>query len=77
MNSHKQNNFAGGSPAAGYFLLLRQNKVTLTGQFIANRDIGGRTANPEDAVHDCIITMYQTVERAWLDVGADERSKGK
>jgi hypothetical protein len=28
MNDKKQINFAGGSPTAGYFLLLRQNKVT-------------------------------------------------
>jgi hypothetical protein len=28
MNDKKQVNFAGGSPAAGYFLLLRQKKVT-------------------------------------------------
>ena len=27
MNDKKQINFAGGSPAASYFLLLRQNKV--------------------------------------------------
>jgi hypothetical protein len=28
MNDKKQINFAGGSPAASHFLLLRQNKVT-------------------------------------------------
>jgi hypothetical protein len=28
MNDQKQINIAGGSPAASYFLLLRQNKVT-------------------------------------------------
>jgi hypothetical protein len=55
---------------------LFRMSVDLTGQFIANRDIGGRTHNPEDTVHDYIVSIYQTVERAWLEVGADEHSRG-
>lgn len=51
--------------------------VDLTAQFIANRDLGGRVKNPEDQVHDCIVSMYQTLERAWVSVDAEACSSGK
>jgi hypothetical protein len=33
-------------------------------------------ANPEDQVHDRIIGLYHRLESAWLEVGADEGSRG-
>lgn len=56
---------------------LFRMSVDMTAQFIANRDLGGRVKNPEDQVHDYIVTMYQTLERAWVSVDAEARSSGK
>lgn len=55
---------------------LFRMSVNLTGQFIANNDIGGRVHNPEDQVHDYIVRIHSAVERAWLEIGADERTTG-
>lgn len=45
--------------------------VSMTEQFVANRDIGGRTYNPEDAVHDYIVNMHNAIRRAWIEVGTE------
>ena len=46
--------------------------VTTTNSFIINRDLGGRVANPEDAVHDYVLRLFDVLERAWLAVGVDK-----
>lgn len=50
--------------------------VRMTEQFVANRDIGGPVSNPEDAVHDYIVRMHRSIQRAWLDLGAEEDDRG-